>query len=74
MRTYQLKIIMSETIKLTGFNNSQFYTRLALLLENSSAGLCTMKFKLVYSCLKHFWTLNLHNDFVAYGSPNSIEL
>ena len=54
-----------------------YLTRLALLIERyvySTTRLCTIKFKLVYSCLKRFWTLNLRNDLVVCGSPNLIEL
>ena len=53
-----------------------YLTLLTLLLKKvySTAGLCTMKFKLVYGRLKHFFTLSLRNDLVVCGSSNLIEL
>ena len=42
---------------------------LTLLKVYSMAGSCTMKFKLVYGRLKHFF---LHNNLVVCGSSNLI--
>ena len=68
--------ICSEVV-LTGFANDRFIfnsTSFFTLKVYSTAGSCTRKFKLVYGCLKCFFTLSLRNDLLVCGSPNLIEL
>ena len=57
-------IAVCSEMALTGFANNHFifYLTVALLLERyvySTAGLCTMKFMLVYVRLKRFLHFNL---------------